>query len=101
LAERYNLKYYAAYKTSPNAEPTPKQVIELKNRISQSGIKYIFHEEMIEPRIADVLAKETGTEILRLHGGHNINKEELDRGVTFLSIMEENLNNLRRGLECQ
>ncbi|MCX8109890.1 MAG: zinc ABC transporter substrate-binding protein, partial [Syntrophorhabdaceae bacterium] len=46
LAERYNLKYYAAYKTSPNAEPTPKQVIELKNRISQSGIKYIFHEEM-------------------------------------------------------
>lgn len=101
LARRYNLKYYAAYKTSPNAEPTTKKVIELKNMIRQSGIKYIFNEEMIEPRIAEVLAKETGTKILRLHGAHNISKDELDRGVTFLSIMEENLSSLTKGLECQ
>ncbi len=101
LARRYNLTYYSAYKTSPNAEPTPKQVIGLKHRISQSGIKYIFHEELIEPRVAEVLAKETGAQILRLHGAHNISKEDLDRGVTFISIMEDNLNSLRKGLECQ
>ena len=36
-----------------------------------------------------------------LHGAHNVSKEELAQGVTFLSIMEEDLKKLRQGLECQ
>jgi len=51
--------------------------------------------------MANILAKETGARLLRLHGAHNISKEDFEKGVSFLSIMEENLKNLKVGLECQ
>jgi zinc transport system substrate-binding protein len=53
------------------------------------------------PRVADVIAKETGATLMRLHGAHNISKEDMDKGVTFVYIMEENLKNLKAGLQCQ
>jgi zinc transport system substrate-binding protein len=36
-----------------------------------------------------------------LHGAHNISKEELAKGISFLAIMEDNLANLKTGLQCQ
>jgi len=56
---------------------------------------------LIEPRVADILSRETGVTLLLLHGGHNVSRDELDRGVTFLGLMEDNLRNLKVGLECQ
>ncbi|MCX7965903.1 MAG: zinc ABC transporter substrate-binding protein [Syntrophorhabdaceae bacterium] len=100
LAKRYDLEYVSAYKGSPNAEPTPKLVARMKKIIREKNVKYVFFEELITPRVAMVLSEETNTRLLKLHGCHNISKEEMDRGVTFLSLMEENLNNLKTGLEC-
>jgi len=100
LARRYNLEYISAYSGSPNAEPTPKLVASMKRLIQEKHIKYIFFEELITPRVANMLAEETGAGLLKLHGCHNISKEEMDRGVTFISLMEENLKNLKTGLEC-
>jgi zinc transport system substrate-binding protein len=36
-----------------------------------------------------------------LHGAHNISKEDLDHGATFISLMRRNLDNLRTGLQCK
>jgi len=55
----------------------------------------------VEPRIADTISRETGATILKLHGAHNISKNDLAAGVTFLSLMEQNLENLRIGLQCK
>ncbi|MDI6727148.1 MAG: hypothetical protein QMD32_09270, partial [Smithellaceae bacterium] len=63
-------------------------------------LRYIFHEELIQPRIAAALSAETGATLLMLHGAHNITKDEYDRGVSFIAIMELNLLNLRKGLSC-
>jgi len=101
LAKRYNLQYIAAYHGSPDSEPTPKRLITLKKKMKQNNIQYIYYEELITPRVADVLARETGAKLLKLHGAHNISKEEFEKGIPFLSIMEENLKNLTVGLECQ
>ncbi len=101
LAKKYNLQYVSAYEGSPNAEPTPKRIVELKKIIKDNDIKYVYYEELITPRVAEVLGRETGTELLRLHGAHNISKEDLKKGATFISIMEQNLKNLRVGLQCQ
>jgi zinc transport system substrate-binding protein len=101
LAKRYNLTYISAYQGSPDSEPTPKRIINLKKMMQDNNIQYIYYEELITPRVADVLARETGAKLLKLHGAHNISKEEFEKGITFLSIMEENLKNLTVGLECQ
>jgi zinc transport system substrate-binding protein len=101
LAKRYNLQYIAAYHGSPDAEPTPKRLIELKNKLKQYDIKYIYFEELILPKVSEVISRETGATMLKLHGAHNISKEDMDKGITFLDIMEKNLKNLKVGLECQ
>ncbi len=102
LARRYHLKYIAAYKGfSPDAEPTPRNLAELVDTIRQNKVKYIFYEELVSPRVAETLAQETGVRLLELSAAHNVSREELDKGISFIDIMKANLNNLKLGLSCQ
>jgi zinc transport system substrate-binding protein len=101
LAKRYNLEYISAYQGSPDAEPSPQRIISIKRKMQKYNIQYIYYEELIEPRLANVLARETGANLLRLHGAHNISKDDFEKNISFIAIMEENLKNLKVGLECQ
>jgi zinc transport system substrate-binding protein len=101
FAKRYGLTYIAAYGFSPDAEPTPGQLVKISRLLKKKGLKYIFHEELLMSRVAETLSKETGAQLLFLHGAHNISREEFEKGVTFVRLMEENLENLKKGLECQ
>lgn len=101
LAKRYGLNYVAAQGIAPDSEPTANDMVRLVNQIKTDGIKYVFYEELTSPKISQTLAKETGTQMLLLNAAHNVTKQDLDNGVSYLSIMEENLVNLKIGLECQ
>ena len=102
FAKRYGLEHVSPYDGfSPNAEPSPKAIAELINKIKGSGIKYIYYEELLDPKVARTISQETGAKLELLHGAHNVSKDELSRGVTFLDIMEDNLKKLKIGLECQ
>jgi zinc transport system substrate-binding protein len=54
----------------------------------------------MNPKLAQVLAKEAGIGTLNLYDGANVTKEQMKKKTTFLELMEANLENLRRGLEC-
>lgn len=100
LINRLELSYHSAYESfSPNAEPTPKQMKELKDAIRKVGSKYVYFEELIEPKLAKLLSQELGMEMLLLHGAHNVSKEELEKGVSYYDIMLQNIENLKLGLE--
>lgn len=101
LAKRYGLIYESAYSGSPTSEPTAKRIIELKAKLKKHGLDAVFYEELIEPRMAGVIAKETGSRLLKLHGAHNVSRDELEQGVTFMQLMEQNLENLKAGLQCR
>ncbi len=101
LAKRYGLEYVSAYGFSPDAEPSPQKMVELTKTLKKHGLQHIYHEELITPRVAETLAKETKVSLLKLHGAHNLTKDELDKGITFISLMEENLKSLEVGLQCQ
>lgn len=101
LAARYGLEYESAYPGSADTEPSARRVIELRNKLKKHGLDTVYYEELINPRIAEVLAKETGSKLLRLHGAGNVSKEEMEQGVTFIQLMEQNLANLRSGLKCK
>lgn len=101
LAKRYGLEYVSAYGFSPDAEPSPKKMVELTKTLKKHGLRHLYHEELITPRVAETLAKETGASLLMLHGAHNLTKDEFEKGVTFISLMEENLKSLEVGLQCQ
>lgn len=101
FAKRYGLEHDSPYEGfSPNAEPSPKAIAELINKLKASGSKYIYYEELLDPKVARMIARESGAKLELLHGAHNVSKDELKEGVTFIDIMEENLKKLKIGLEC-
>ena len=97
LTERYNLVAVAAYDVSADSEPTPKRIKEITDLSKEHGIKYILFEKLVNPKIAEAIAEESGVKTLAFNPGHNIN----DLGKeTFISLMDDNLNVLRTALEC-
>jgi zinc transport system substrate-binding protein len=100
LANRYNLETISAYGISPNSEPTPQRIKTIVDITTEHNIKYIYFEKLVNPRMAETLAREAKAETLILNPGHNLQKDEFDKGVTFISLMEENLESLKIGLEC-
>ncbi len=99
LNRRYGLTDLAAYKGfSPETEPTARDLIQLIKQAK--GAKYVYYEELLSPKTARMIADETGAQLLLLHGAHNLSRQELASGTTFLSIMEHNLSNLKIGLAC-
>ena len=102
FAKRFNLEVISPYRGfAPDAEPTPREIAQLIQKMKTFNIKYIFYEEGIEPKVARVIGQEAGAELLMLHGAHNVTKDELSAGVTYLSLMTDNLERLKTGLECQ
>jgi zinc transport system substrate-binding protein len=101
LAKRYGLQYQSASAVNADAEPTPSKLAELVKLMRAAGLKYVYSEELLSTRSAETIAKETGATVLMLHGAHNISKDDLDKGVTFVALMKKNLENLRIGLECR
>ena len=99
FAHRYGLENVSPYEGfSPDAEPTPQKIAQLIDTISSTKAKAIYYEELIDPRVAKVISDETGVEMLLLHAAHNISKEELTNGTTYLEIMYANLERLKEGL---
>ena len=99
MAKRYGLEHISPYDGfSPNAEPTPASIVQLTEALKASGSRVIFYQELIDPRIARVIADETEAEMLMLNGAHNVSKEDLEKGTTYIAIMNQNLENLKKGL---
>ncbi len=100
FAARYTLTAHALSGLEP-AEPTPQRLAELIRLGKERGIKYIFAESSDELRALEVLARELGAQILILNTGHSLTAEEERAGKNYLTLMAENLKNLRIGLECR
>lgn len=100
LANKYDLETISAFGISPDSEPTPQKIKEIVDLTKEHGIKYIYFEKLVNPKMAETIAKEAGAKTLILNPAHNLLKEQFEEGVTFVSLMEENLANLKIGLEC-
>ena len=101
LASHYGLSQVSLYGISPNADPTPREMARVADQVKSEAVKYVFFETQVNNRLAKALAMETGTDILLIRNGANPTRQELAEGVTFISLMEENLKNLQMALECQ
>jgi zinc transport system substrate-binding protein len=101
LARRYGLQYRSASAVNADAEPTPTKLADLVKLMRANGLKYVYSEELLSTRSAETIAKECGATVLMLHGAHNISRDDLAQGVTFISLMKKNLEQLRIGMQCR
>ncbi len=101
LAERYGLEQISVFGLSPDAEPTPKRIVEMTELAKEKGFNYIFFEELVNPKTAQVIADEVGAETIVINPAASLTKDQMERGDTFISVMENNLESLRIGLGCK
>ncbi|MDA3970505.1 MAG: metal ABC transporter substrate-binding protein [Desulfobulbaceae bacterium] len=97
---RYDLKAVSAYPGfSADGKPSPRSIVTLIETMQKTGGTAVYHEELINPKVARIIAEETGCTLLLLHGVHNVSKDEME-SATYLSLMEDNLQRLQQGLVC-
>lgn len=100
FADEYGLRYRAAFSgCSTDTEPSAKTIAYLIDKMKTEQIPVIYYPELTSHRVAEIISEETGAEPLLLHSCHNVTRREFDSGVTYLDLMEQNVINLKKGLE--
>ena len=99
FAEAYDLDYYAAFPgCGTQTEPSAATIAFLTEKVYAEEIPSVWYIEFSNHLVADSIAEATGTETAMFHTCHNVSKQEMDAGVTYLSLMEENLRTLKEYL---
>lgn len=102
FAEEYGLEYDAAFAgCSGDTEPSARVIASLIEEIEKDGIQAVYHVEMGNTKTAEMIHEATGAEVLELHSCHTITAQQQQDGVTYVDLMRQNEENLRKGLqEC-
>jgi zinc transport system substrate-binding protein len=100
LAQRYGLHQVSLYGVSPDSRPTPKQLIRIVEVARRHRVDVIYFEVYVSDDLAKVIAEEVGAESCVLNPGANLTEEQTRANLTFLEIMNQNLENLKKGLSC-
>ena len=99
FAEEYGLDCVAALEScSGESEPSAQSVARVISVIREQGLPVVYYEELSDPKVGRSIASETGVQLLLFHSCHNLSKDEFDRGETYLSLMRQNAENLKVGL---
>ena len=97
IGKDYGFKTIYISGLDPESEPTPKQIKALVDASKQNNIKYVFYEELVDPKIARTIASEVGAQTLELNpleGSKNPSED-------YFSMMRKNLINLKIAMECK
>lgn len=95
----YNLDYVTAYEgCSSNSEPSVSRILEVEEKIKKENIPVIFYESLSEGTVAKSIARDTNITPLVFSSVHTVSSEDIQNGATYISVMESNLNNLKKAL---
>lgn len=99
FVEEYGLNYSAAFPgCSHDTEPGAKTIRYLIDKVNSENIPVIFTIENSNEDVARTISDETGAKILEFHSCHNVTKDQLENGVTYVDLMIKNLENLKEAL---
>lgn len=98
LAARYGLRQEAIAGISPDTEPNPKRLDDLRRIVADNGVTTVFTEHLVSPAVANTLARETGAATARLDP---IESSQGRGDPGYLARMDANLVALRGALGCR
>jgi zinc transport system substrate-binding protein len=98
LANRYGLEQVAISGLNPSDEPSPSELKELVEHVKEHEISYVLFEPLVSPKVAEVIARESGVKTATLNPLEGLTEEDVQAGKDYLSIMNENLETLRKAL---
>lgn len=95
MAKRYNLKQAAIMGIDPEAEPTPEAMARIIKHIKNNNITYIFAEPVLTSKLAVIISRETGAQVLELNPVHEVDDKQIAQGENYITFMRGNLQNLK------
>ena len=64
LGERYDIHIMALSGMTPDSEASAAEIAEFVDFVKDNDIKVIFSEELVDPRLAEVIAEETNAQVM-------------------------------------
>lgn len=98
MAKRYGLTMVGIAGFTPDAEPSPARIKEVQDIVKKQGVTTIFYEELVSPKVAQTIARDLGVQtavLSPIEGLSDANSKE-----TYLTLMRENLQELRKANGC-
>lgn len=99
LCDAYGLTQMGIDGLSPDSEPDPARMADIINFVKTNHVKVIFFEELVSPKVAETVAKETGATTQVLNPLEGLSDKELSQGADYFSVMEANLKQLEDALK--
>jgi len=99
FAEEYGLDYFAAFPgCSSESEPSASTLAFLIDKVREEQIPVVFSIEFSNGNIARAICESTGAVQRTYHSCHNVTKEQMENGETYVSLMSGNLETIREAL---
>ena len=102
LTDDYGLSYYAAFAgCEAETEASFETVVFLANKLDELGLKAVLTIETSDQKLAKTIkenSKSADQEILTLDSMQSTTSKDIKAGATYLSIMEKNLEVLKKAL---
>jgi zinc transport system substrate-binding protein len=99
LADEFGLDYYAAFSgCSAESDVSAGTLAFLIDKVKEHNIQYVYTIELSNQQVAQAVCEQAGAQMLLLHSCHNVTKNDFEAGVTYLSLMQGNADNLEKGL---
>ena len=101
--EDYGWEYYAAFAgCSAETEASFETVAFLAEKVEEYDLPVVYRIETSDDSIAKTVinsTREKNQKILVLDSLQAVTEKEIEEGISYLSVMEQNLEWLRQGLE--
>ena len=99
FAEEYGLEYFAAFPgCSSESEPSASTLAFLIDKVREERIPVVFSIEFSNGNIARAICESSGAVRRTFNSCHNVTREQMENGETYVSLMTENLGTVREAL---
>ncbi|PMC36345.1 adhesin [Bacillus sp. UMB0899] len=98
-ANAYNLNQIGISGISPTQEPSQKTLKEIIDLSRERELSYILFEPNVSNKVADVVRKEIGAEILTVHNLEALTDQDIENNEDYFSLMRKNISALQKVLE--
>lgn len=98
-ANAYNLNQIGISGISPTQEPSQRTLKEIIDLSRERELSYILFEPNVSNKVADVVRKEIGAEILTVHNLEALTDQDIENNEDYFSLMRKNISALQKVLE--
>ncbi len=100
--KEYGLTASAAFNgCSTETEPSAATIAYLVDKVKEEQIPVVLYIELNTGKVANMIASEAGngTVAMQIQTLHNVTKDDFENGETYVSLMERNIDVLKKALQ--